>query len=168
MKFKGWITMGLLSAMLALAGCDNQRIAELVPGESTEADVRQKFGQPQDVWEDGDGTRILEFSRQPEGHRNWQIKLDAQGKLVYVKNVLTPENLAKIQPGMSELEVRRLVGRPGKMQEYKLKNEVHWDYRFLESPTQSAMYIVTFDGTGGKVKATARMDEPKDVYAPGK
>ncbi|MBU6435920.1 MAG: outer membrane protein assembly factor BamE [Betaproteobacteria bacterium] len=152
--------MGLLSMLLALVGCDSQKISELTPGESTEADVRAKFGTPTDVWEDADGRRVLEFSRQPEGARNWQMTIDAQGKLLTYKNVLTPENLARLQPGMSELEVRRLVGKPGKVTPYPLKQETTWDYRFLETPSQTALFVVTFT-PDGRVKSTARLQDPK-------
>lgn len=156
------LIMGLFSALLNLVGCDAQKIAELTPGESTEADVRAKFGQPTDVWEDADSKRVLEFSRQPEGTVNWQITIDAQGKLLSYKNVLTPANLARVQPGMSELEVRRLVGKPGKVMEFPLKQETTWDYRFQETPSQTAMYVVTFDGAQ-RVKSTGRIDDPRNV-----
>jgi outer membrane protein assembly factor BamE (lipoprotein component of BamABCDE complex) len=154
------LRMGMLAALLALVGCDAQKISELTPGESTEADVRAKFGTPSDVWEEADGRRVLEFTRQPEGARNWQMTIDAQGKLVTYKNVLTAENLARIRPGMSELEVRRLVGRPGKVTPFALRQETTWDYRFLETPSTTAMYVVTFGGDG-KVKSTLRMDDPR-------
>ncbi len=44
--------MGLVSALLALlalAGCDQRRIEKLEEGVSTEADVRARFGQPENV-----------------------------------------------------------------------------------------------------------------------
>ena len=34
-------------ALLAAAGCDPQRLSELQPGVSTEADVRDRFGAPE-------------------------------------------------------------------------------------------------------------------------
>ena len=38
---------GLVGALLGLIGCDPQRIAELEEGVSTEADVRKRFGEPE-------------------------------------------------------------------------------------------------------------------------
>jgi outer membrane protein assembly factor BamE (lipoprotein component of BamABCDE complex) len=156
-------------AVVALAfaclvvGCDNQKIAELEPGRATEAEVRVKFGTPENVWEDDNGVRVLEYTRQPEGTTNYQIAIGADGKLIAVKQVLTPENLARIQPGMSELEVRRLAGKPGSIAPYQLSNTFVWEYRYQEHPTQTAMWTVTFDAGSGRVKSTGRSDDPKTL-----
>ena len=37
----------LLAVFMGLAGCDPQRIGELEEGVSTEADVRARFGEPE-------------------------------------------------------------------------------------------------------------------------
>lgn len=155
--------LAVVAMLTSLTACDNQKIAELAPGEATETDVRNKFGTPDDIWEEDNGAKVLEYSRQPEGHRNYQIAIDSKGKLIAVKQVLTPENVARVKPGMSELEVRRLIGKPGQMTPYKLSNTVSWNYRFLESPTQSALFNVTFDATSGLVTTTGRLDDPKGV-----
>ena len=39
-------------SLVALAGCDAQRISELQPGISTEADVRDRFGVPETIWDE--------------------------------------------------------------------------------------------------------------------
>lgn len=67
-----WWRLGrLITAALAAVGfvgaCDLQNIAELEPGVSTDADVREKFGPPEAVWEGADGAQIYEYNRQPEG-----------------------------------------------------------------------------------------------------
>src|SRR5690606_9899139 len=67
-----WWRLGrLITAALAAVGlagaCDLQNIAELEPGVSTEADVREKFGAPEAVWDGADGLQIYEYNRQPEG-----------------------------------------------------------------------------------------------------
>ena len=47
-------------ALLAAAGCDPQRLSELQPGVSTEADVRDRFGSPEMIWEESGGARTFE------------------------------------------------------------------------------------------------------------
>ena len=54
-------------AALALVACDQQRINELEEGLSTEADVRDRFGTPDHVWDEGGGAHTLEYNRQPAG-----------------------------------------------------------------------------------------------------
>ena len=101
-------------ALLAAAGCDPQRLSELQPGVSTEADVRDRFGAPEMIWEEPGGARTFEYNRQPAGQVNYMITLGPDGKLAGVRQVLTPENFARIQPGMPMSEVRRMLGKPAK------------------------------------------------------
>ena len=103
-------------ALLAAAGCDPQRLSELQPGVSTEADVRDRFGAPEMIWEEPGGARTFEYNRQPAGQVNYMITLGPDGKLAGVRQVLTPENFARIQPGMPMSEVRRMLGKPANCQ----------------------------------------------------
>lgn len=117
-------------AALAAAGCDPQRLSELQPGLSTEADVHDRFGAPDNVWSEPGGARTLEYNRQPAGQVNYMITLAPDGKLVAVRQVLTPENFTRIQPGMEMNEVRRLLGKPAKTTHFALKGETAVDWRF--------------------------------------
>ena len=107
-------------SLLVLAACDPQRISELKEGVSTEADVRDRFGAPENVWDEPGGARTFEYNRQPAGQVNYMITLGADGKLVAVRQVLTPENFARVQPGMGMDAVRRLLGKPAKVTPYEL------------------------------------------------
>ena len=69
-----------LPALLALHGCDPQRIAQLEEGISTEADVRAKFGPPENIWDGPGGERIFEYNRQPAGQKNYMISIGPDGK----------------------------------------------------------------------------------------
>ena len=52
-------TLAAAFCLLALAACDPQRISELQPGVSTEADVRDRFGAPENVWDEPGGARTF-------------------------------------------------------------------------------------------------------------
>ena len=132
-------------SLVALAGCDAQRISELQPGISTEADVRDRFGVPETIWDEADGARTLEYNRQPAGQINYMITVGADGRLVAVRQVLTPENFARIQPGMDMAEVRRLLGKPAKVTPFDRKNETHHDWRYLEAPNTAMLFTVVTD-----------------------
>lgn len=136
--------MLLLSALLALGACDQQAIAELEEGVSTEADVVQRFGQPERVWNEPDGARTLEYNRQPEGVRNYMITIGADGRMSALHQVLTAPNFERVQPGMGSEEVRRLLGKPARRVPYVLKNEVVWTWKFLATPTETKVFDVTF------------------------
>jgi hypothetical protein len=115
-----WWLAALCSVLLLLA-CDRQNISELEEGLSTEADVRERFGPPEAVWDGEDGAQIYEYNRQPAGYQNYMITIGADGKMTALRQVLTPENFASIQPGMPMEAVRRLLGKPMKVTTYELK-----------------------------------------------
>ncbi|MFZ3123730.1 MAG: outer membrane protein assembly factor BamE [Acidovorax sp.] len=135
-------------SLMALAGCDAQRISELQPGVSTEADVRDRFGNPEAIWEEADGARTFEYNRQPAGQVNYMITVGADGRLVAVRQVLTPGNFARITPGMDMAQVRRSLGKPAKVTSYWLSGETHHDWRFAEPPNIPMLFtVVTRDGS---------------------
>jgi SmpA / OmlA family len=131
-------------ALLGLHGCDSQRISELEEGVSTEADVRSKFGPPENIWEGPGGQRVFEYNRQPAGQTNYMISIGPDGKMTALRQVLTPANFAKVQPGMMMEDVRKLLGKPMKRTPYALKNEIAWDWRYLEPPNTSMIFTVWF------------------------
>lgn len=141
-----WVAAALM--VTGLAACDPQNIAELEEGVSTEADVRERFGPPEAVWDGPDGAQIYEYNRQPAGHRNYMITIGADGKMAALRQVLTPQNFAQIQPGMAMEEVRRRLGKPMKITTYELKRETHYDWRYLDGPNESDSKVFTavFDG----------------------
>src|SRR5687767_6009996 len=86
--------------VLLLSACDPQRISELEEGVATEADVRARFGQPEQVWDGPGGSRILEYNRQPAGQKNYMITIGTDGRMSALRQVLHPGNFARVQPGM--------------------------------------------------------------------
>ena len=132
----------LLGAVL-LAACDQRAISELEEGVSTEADVREKFGEPEAVWDGPDGAQIYEYNRQPEGYQNYQITIGPDGKMAALRQVLNPRTFAEIRPGMPMESVRKLLGKPRKVSEYPLKKEIHYDWRWRDGPNESDTQLFT-------------------------
>jgi hypothetical protein len=143
-KWRKAITTGMLGALLALAGCDNQAIGELEEGVSTEADVRERFGPPENVWDAPDG-RVFEYNRQPQGQKNYMITIGPDGRMSALRQVLTPENFAKVRPGMAMEDLRKLLGKPAKVTRYALKRETEWDWRWLQPPNSPMVFTAVLD-----------------------
>jgi hypothetical protein len=135
---------GLLAALIGLAGCDPQRISELEEGVSTEADVRARFGEPENVWDVPNG-RVLEFNRQPQGQKNYMITIGPDGKMSALRQVLTPENFARVRPGMPMEELRKLLGKPAKVTPYALKRETEWEWRWVQPPSSPMVFTAVLD-----------------------
>ena len=143
--FKALVLASASALLLALAGCDQQAIKELEEGVSTEADVRARFGEPEKIWDAPDGGRTFEYNRQPAGHRNYMITIGPDGKMSALRQVLTPQNFAKVQPGMMMEEVRKMLGKPARITPFELKGEVAYDWRYLEPPNTHMVFTVFFD-----------------------
>ena len=121
---------GLLAATLGLGGCDPQAIAELEEGVATEADLVQRFGPPERVWPEDGGAKTYEYG--------------PDGKMSALRQVLTPDNFRRVQPGMGVEQVRRMLGKPARQVPYALQNEVAWSWKFLEPPSTTKAFNVIF------------------------
>ncbi len=179
--------MGLIASVLALFGCDQQKVDETMqkagdtarntwnaikpdsqlfkgiePGQSTEEDVRRQAGKPEIVWEEDGGGRRLEYPRGPEGGTTWMVTIGADGKVGKIEQVLTAENFTRVRVGMTKDEIRRLLGKPTKVEAFRLKKEEVWGYRWFESQTDRAFFNVHFDDQGN-VTTTSRSDDPSKV-----
>ena len=159
---KAVIAMGLLSILAGLVGCDQQRIAELEEGVATEADVRTRFGEPEMIWDARDmastplpgatlavvaapGARTFEYNRQPAGNANYMITIGPDGKMSALRQVLNPQNFATVLPGMRMEQVRKILGKPMKVTPYALKQQTHYDWRYLNPPAAAMVFTVIFD-----------------------
>ncbi len=134
--------------LLALVGCDEQRIRELEEGVSTEAQVRERFGEPDRIWPEDDGSHTLEYNRQPAGRRNYMITIGPDGRMSALRQVLAPHHFDKVRPGMQEDEVRRLLGRPAHRAFYELKQQGEWGWNWSDGPGRDMVFTVVFDAQG--------------------
>lgn len=136
----------LLAALLPLLqACDPIALDKLSIGQSTEADVRDAMGAPHQIWPEVDGSRTLEYNRQPAGHVNYMLVIGPDGRLQAIRQVLTAQEFAKIRPGMHYDQVRRLLGKPAKDVWYPLQQEHHVDWRYLQDATTKGMFTVVLD-----------------------
>ncbi|WP_322048988.1 hypothetical protein [Paraburkholderia sp. J67] len=178
------LTVGVaLLAMLTLSGCDDQRIVSmldnlqqafkaffdsvkpdalllkgLTPGVSTLEQVRAQMGKPETERVFDDGSRRLEYPRGPQGLKTWMVDIGANGRLVAITQVLTAENFARVRVGMSQDEVRRLLGKPGQVAAYRLKQETVWSWKWLEGGVTPEAYFNVHFGPDGRVSTTSRSD----------
>lgn len=152
----------LLSVFLLTTACDERRAAKLEEGVSTEADVRQHFGEPVQIIEKADGSKVFAYPRQPEGVTNYEIVIGADGKMRSLRQLLTLANFAKVQPGMSQTEVRDLLGKHAKVVTYAMKpDEEVWQWRFADAQAKK-VFEVTFDRER-KVLSTAITDDERQT-----
>lgn len=157
----------VLLALAALGGCDPARVARLEEGVSTEAQVRQEFGEPLTVVERSDGSKVLEYPRQPEGWTNYRITIGPDGKMSSLRQLLHADNFAGVQAGQTEQQVRDRLGRPAKRESWPLKGETELWWRFRPDANSSKLFSVHFD-TEGRVLRTSIGDDPREQAQAGR
>ena len=159
----GRILRSLCAALgaLSIGACDGLAQRELRPGESTLDDVRRLMGSPGTVWEEPDGSQVLEFDRGPEGRQTWMVEIGPDGRFRQMVNVLTPENFARVAPGASRDDVRRWLGRPAETTRFPLRpDEEVWTWRF-HAPGRDPELFHARIGPDGRVVTTEIQRDPK-------
>ena len=149
----------MFATLFSLLGCD--RMSELRPGISTTREIIEKIGKPSTEWLEGEN-QVWEYPFTPEGTRNYMLTIGPDGILKAIEQVLTPENFARVQPGMTRDAVRRLLGKPASVQFFPRQQEEVWEWKEQSSFAGSDMrFNVYFDNTG-HVTRTGRYEVPYD------
>lgn len=155
----------LLAAVLGFTACDPQKADKLVEDVSTEADVKRLFGEPKTVTVAADGSRTLEYPRQPEGVANYVMVVGADGKLKSLRQLLNRDNFAKVQPGMDREAVRQILGPHAREQRFDLKKETLVQWRFQDGQ-KVMLFGASFDPSG-KVIGTEFAEDPRTTQTGG-
>ncbi len=145
----------------AIVGCE-VRIADpakLKVGQSTGFDVRDVYGKPSSEWKEPDGSTVWMFVKGPMGFQTFKATIGADNVLKSMEQVLSDPYFAKVQKGMSMVDVERLLGKPAEDVTFPLKKERVWTWRYQASPSLNRMFDVHFD-TNGQVVEINRRDDP--------
>lgn len=141
-------------------GCAAYGPGSLRPGDS-EAMVQQRMGAPTESLARPDGGHRLVYARGPMGQHTWMMDIGRDGRLVSWHQALEPQRLARIQPGMSQAEVRSEYGPPAEQRRLAFEGRSMWAWRF---PTyQCEWFVVTWNQHGRVLDAGAMTDPRCDV-----
>jgi SmpA/OmlA family protein len=151
-------TLMILLSAAVVAGCGGAR--SLVPGQSTESDVRAAMGAPKDTRADG-ADQVWEYPTGPEGVTNYAVRLGPDKRVKSVMQLVSEEQLEKVVVGKSsKTEVRQLLGRPAEETVYYVGPTWYW--RFLRNGISPGYLVVTFDQSGTATSKIAIIDMPGD------
>ncbi len=151
---------GLLSGLLAvfLPACDDNNFAKLTPGQSSMETVRQVMGPPTQEWREADGSQTWEYPRTPEGIVNYMVDFSPDKKLRAIRQVLSEEYFARVKPGMTREQIRRLLGKPAHERYFQLKKEHVWDWKIKSESGTDTYFNVSFDENGQVVKSFTSLE----------
>lgn len=142
---------------------DARRFGALAAARSREAEVLARAGRPSETRQLPDGSRWLEYSRQPEGHTNWRVTLDAGGRVQGCEQLLSAERLARVGPGLNEAEVLALLGPPGARRRYRAQSGDTLVWRHRARGT-AGCFVVTLDAQDRVLSAAHEID-PRELDA---
>lgn len=155
-------TLATALATALLPACDAVNLPQIKPGATTAAEVLQRMGEPGFRHRNDDGTATWEYSRQPAGVHCYMISFDRQDVVSRLEQVLSDEYYARVRPGMSKDEIRRLLGAPGSRMVFDNLREEIWEWRIQGVlPTDETYFMVHFDTGHGAVKKTSQRVQPK-------
>jgi len=83
------------------------------------------------------------------------ITIGGDGRMTALRQVVAPHVFDQVRPGLTQQEVRRMLGKPAKRVTYERKRETDWDWRYVDPPTTEMLFTVTFDEQG-RVLRTGR------------
>jgi outer membrane protein assembly factor BamE (lipoprotein component of BamABCDE complex) len=126
----------LYSALLAalLAACAHPTNGWNVAPGTPQDQVIATMGRPSAVVPLAGGGQRLQYSMQPLGHYAFMVDLDASGKVVQSRQVMTPAEFHRIEPGKwTRDDVLREFGRPAWVDGVSSFQGSVWTYRWLEN-----------------------------------
>lgn len=143
---------------LALAGCA-QPWTQFHAGDDGQS-VIARFGPPREVYNLPDGGKRLMWPTQPMGETTVAADLDAQGRVVNVRQVLQPNEFYRAEIGKwTRADVLVNFGRPVETSYFPLMKRDVWTYRYLEAGVWYMMYSFYFD-KDGILRLTQKTPDP--------
>ena len=154
--------LALLCALLAaigIHGCDYFAMQDLKVGISTGYEVRDRMGAPTAEWHNDDGTVTWEFARMPAGKENYMAVIGPDNILRDLRQVITEDNFGRLRNGMTQDEVRRLLGRPASKMPLPVKHQEVWEWGYANPHNADMRFDVFFDQATGTVVGVDRREE---------
>lgn len=154
------LSVAAMTALLA-AGCAHQRLA---PGAS-EAEVRRVLGTPALELAAPGGARSLAYPSGPLGLQTYMARLDRDGRLARLEQVLDDDHIQAIRPGMTQEELLRLIGPPGETMRFDNLRQTSWDYRYRDTWGYVAILSVMVSDDGRVAsRTTQRLERERRLF----
>ena len=142
------LALALGAAVLAAACAHPWNSMNIAPGTPREQVIAQA-GPPVAVWPLPGGGQRLQYTLQPTGHYAFMVDLDAGGRVVQVRQVMTPKEFYRIEVDRwTRDDVAREFGPPAKIDGVASFNGPIWTYRWYEPGQGPMFWFVYFDPQG--------------------
>jgi hypothetical protein len=153
----------LATLAAALCGCAAYDGFTLRAGAS-EAEVRGVMGTPAMEFRDADGSKELVYPRGPMGRQTFVAEVGSDGRLRAVRGVLTDDTFNRIQPGMTQDEILRMIGPPRDTERFARLDQTAWDWKYTDTWGYPSIFSVMFDREGRVVSKFSRRIEREKFF----
>ena len=134
-----------LALCAALAGCATYDVSRVVAPGMAKGEVGARVGKPITEGRLADQESYWDYTRQPYGFDIYRVTFGPDERVREVRNLLTPENLRKLQAGMTQAEVSALVGVSAEQHAYA--NGTHsWSYRYRDYGVIKLLHVIFDSG----------------------
>ncbi|KAF7600296.1 MAG: hypothetical protein CGU28_06700 [Candidatus Dactylopiibacterium carminicum] len=156
-------TVFLVAALFSLAACGPSD--GFKPGVATLPQVVNKLGQPSMIWSDSNGNLVVEFSRLPKHPETFMAHFSRDGVLLRLEQVLTESRVVNLQEGMNREEVRRLMGKPGSVEQATPTRGERWHWP-LDSQQPAHLQLSVEFNTQGQLQHMVHERIRKEMLPP--
>jgi hypothetical protein len=145
--------LALAAATLVLAACAHPwNSVDIAPGTPRDQ-VIARAGQPVRIVPLPDGGQRLQYTLQPWGRYAFMVDLDASGRVVRSRQVLTAQEFARIEPGTwTRADGEREFGPPAQVDGVSSWNGPVMMYRWKEFGGGSDMFYYVYLDPQGVVR----------------
>ncbi|NJD26574.1 MAG: hypothetical protein FIB06_14350 [Betaproteobacteria bacterium] len=162
MSFFQRISAALAAVVAVLPGCDIGLNQDIKPGITTADEVRTRMGEPGFEFRNNDGSTTWEYTRQPMGVHCYMVTLGPDRIVTRFEQVLNDASYARAREGMERDAIRRLLGKPARIEVFDNLREEVWEWRIEGMPHNELTYFnVYFDTSTGLVKKAGKRVEVK-------
>jgi hypothetical protein len=140
----------LALAVILLSGCATHftNVSQIAPGTPRE-DVLQRAGQPTRVLPLPGGGQRMQYSLQPLGRLAFMVDLDASGRVMRARQVLTAAEFHRIEEGRwTRDDVEREFGPPAWIDAVASWDGPVMTYRWTDADRSDMFYWVYLDRQG--------------------
>jgi outer membrane protein assembly factor BamE (lipoprotein component of BamABCDE complex) len=134
-----------LALCAGLAGCAAYDVSRVVTPGMAKSEVGALVGKPVSEGRLADNELYWDYTRQPYGYYIYRITFGPDERVREVRNLLTPENIRRLQPGMSQAEVSALVGVSPERRAYA-NGTRSWSYRYQDYGVIKLLHVVFDSG----------------------
>jgi hypothetical protein len=132
----------VLAGLFGLGGCAVDRLPQIVSPGMPAGEVTARLGKPVAEGRLAGDERYSDYSLQPLGYANYRVTFGPDERVRDVRNLLTRDNIAKLQPGMTPDEVGGIVGVSRERDGVYANGTRSWTYRYNDEGVIKLLHVI--------------------------